>query len=380
MRLKNINLSLFILTGLMFLSFAFFVVAQENKTTTNNVFLDSDQDGLTDAEEKTYGTDPYKLDTDVDGYSDGAEVKSGYNPLKPAPGDKIVASQDQKPSGSVLGQTDISNNTAANSENITQKISQKIVEISNSANPDDQSVSMDEIKSLVGDAINSSSQTDDLPQIKDSDIKTKEQNYKGSESKIKSKKKEDFINYITAVFYIISSNSPHPITSNTDITGVISQVSQEITSAMISRDTSSLNNLNQSGQKILEQLKEVEVPQELVDTHKKALAYAMYSQKLKEYVTPNPEDPLKDIANFSKITAFISNLTQFSTDIQVKFTEYDISYDDTIKNKIKSYGIEPPNVDEAALIKAAADLANTATSTTDTTTDTSTSSLDLLDQ
>ena len=43
--------------------------------------LDSDNDGLTDAEEKIYGTDPHNPDTDGDGYLDGAEVKAGYNPL-----------------------------------------------------------------------------------------------------------------------------------------------------------------------------------------------------------------------------------------------------------------------------------------------------------
>lgn len=45
--------------------------------------LDSDADGLTDAEEERYGTDPMNPDTDGDGYSDGDEVASGYNPNGP---------------------------------------------------------------------------------------------------------------------------------------------------------------------------------------------------------------------------------------------------------------------------------------------------------
>jgi len=44
---------------------------------------DSDGDGLTDAEEIFYGTDPYKSDTDGDGYSDYYEIHSGTNPLDP---------------------------------------------------------------------------------------------------------------------------------------------------------------------------------------------------------------------------------------------------------------------------------------------------------
>lgn len=42
--------------------------------------VDSDNDGLTDAEEELYGTDPTNPDTDNDGYSDGEEVLAGYNP------------------------------------------------------------------------------------------------------------------------------------------------------------------------------------------------------------------------------------------------------------------------------------------------------------
>ncbi|MFA4833261.1 MAG: hypothetical protein WC619_00255 [Patescibacteria group bacterium] len=68
--------------------------------------IDSDQDGLTDEEEVTLGTDinntdtdsdglfdreevrvyktnPLVADTDGDGYSDGDEVKNGYNPAGP---------------------------------------------------------------------------------------------------------------------------------------------------------------------------------------------------------------------------------------------------------------------------------------------------------
>ncbi len=42
--------------------------------------LDSDSDGLTDAEETLYGTGPLNSDTDGDGYSDALEVTNLYNP------------------------------------------------------------------------------------------------------------------------------------------------------------------------------------------------------------------------------------------------------------------------------------------------------------
>lgn len=54
---------------------------EEKAVGTNINAIDTDNDGLSDYEEvKIYHTNPLKSDTDGDGYSDGAEVKSGYNP------------------------------------------------------------------------------------------------------------------------------------------------------------------------------------------------------------------------------------------------------------------------------------------------------------
>ena len=43
--------------------------------------FDCDNDGLTNQEEETAGTDPYNPDTDGDGVIDGTEVTDGTNPL-----------------------------------------------------------------------------------------------------------------------------------------------------------------------------------------------------------------------------------------------------------------------------------------------------------
>lgn len=48
-----------------------------------NENIDTDYDGLSDAQEYTYQTNPFKSDTDGDGYKDGIEVKNGYDPLGP---------------------------------------------------------------------------------------------------------------------------------------------------------------------------------------------------------------------------------------------------------------------------------------------------------
>ncbi len=43
---------------------------------------DSDQDGLTDAQEFALGTNPLSADSDGDGRSDLVEVEEGSNPLE----------------------------------------------------------------------------------------------------------------------------------------------------------------------------------------------------------------------------------------------------------------------------------------------------------
>ncbi len=44
---------------------------------------DTDGDGLDDAQESLYRTDPRRADTDGDGHTDGDEVENGYDPLGP---------------------------------------------------------------------------------------------------------------------------------------------------------------------------------------------------------------------------------------------------------------------------------------------------------
>ncbi len=58
--------------------------AQEAKLGTDPNNPDTDGDGLTDGQEvNVYHTNPLNPDTDGDGYSDGVEVKNGYNPNGP---------------------------------------------------------------------------------------------------------------------------------------------------------------------------------------------------------------------------------------------------------------------------------------------------------
>lgn len=64
-------------------------LAREGQPTVVNPQEDTDNDGLTNVQEQTWGTDPQNSDTDGDGYRDGAEVQANHNPTIAGPNDKL---------------------------------------------------------------------------------------------------------------------------------------------------------------------------------------------------------------------------------------------------------------------------------------------------
>lgn len=354
MEIRKINLSIFILSCLVIASLAFYAVAQENSTANENIFLDSDQDGLADSEEKAYQTDPKNRDTDGDSYSDGAEVRSGYDPLKPAPGDKlgsventispqVLGEQIKKSSGSQVSPVEIPDAASENSDedNLTQKMAERISAISTSENPEE--VSLEDIQTMVEDALSASNTQPELPEITEDQIKIKKENYKGlSAAEIKTKKKEEFLNYITAVYYIFSSNSPRPVTSMSSLSGLSSELLNQVLLSVSTRNPEILGELSSSGQKIFDNMLEVEVPEHLAEIHIKGLRFAQYAQNMKDNLKPNPDDPIADIAGLSQIRGLLDQLSAFSGDVTAKIAEYDISYDESVKEKLKENGLFAP--------------------------------------
>lgn len=320
-----------ILASLVILSFAFFSSAQQNSTTNDNVFLDSDQDGLSDTEEKTYGTDPFKSDTDSDSYSDGAEVKAGYNPLVPAPGDRVVPEAASMATGSAAVQPD---------SNVTSEVADKINRlVSEKSATESQEILMSDVQALVEDTIQAKTEDVTLPAINPDEIKVKTQNYANlSPEKQAAQKKEDFLNYATAASYIISSNSPQPVTSADDLTSLTSSISQQVSSALISRNPAALNDLSQTGEKTLDQLKYIEVPEEMVPLHTQGLVFAKYAMQLKDGIAPNPEDPLGEIVSFSKMQGLAESFLGFGLELQNKASQYGvpITETDSLESAIKT--------------------------------------------
>ncbi|MCX6761505.1 MAG: hypothetical protein NTY33_01480 [Candidatus Moranbacteria bacterium] len=371
MKLKNISLSFFVLALLIISSFAFYVGAQNNSNGTKSVFLDSDQDGLSDSEEKIYGTDPHNPDSDGDGYSDGAEVRSGYNPLKKAPGDKLAGFNGTRaatpdttnpvdPTSAVLGDS--------SKKNITEDIAQKVSDLNDKAAAENKQVTMDDVRALVDQSLTPETvSVDDMPQVSKSDFKIKKQNYGSlSAEKATAKRKEDCIDYLAAVTYIFTSNSPEPITKIPDATKMLSTFTNLITTAISTQSSSGLQELMTSQKKIVEQLKAVEVPEDLIDIHLKALRFALYSGSIGNLFQSDPSDPLGAIANLSKIEGFMTAFSDFATEAGSKISEYGLTYDETMQNKLKSFGIDAPKSSDE--LNSLLNTSLGTTSTTDTTT------------
>lgn len=337
MKLKNINRSILVLASLIFLSFAVFVLAQNISEGTENVFADYDQDGLTNGEEKAFGTDPQNPDTDGDGYGDGAEVRSGYNPTIPAPGDKIISSE-------VAGEYDEKNEGSKIQEsNLTKQVAEEISQVISESDPEQQQLSMENIQEKIDSIVSQQDYQSDIPLITIDDIKIQEQNYgKYSKEEAQEKRKDDFVDYLIAIYYILSSNSPQPITSASDLGNVVNNFSQTVISAVSLGNTSSLDELAKSGEKILEQMKEMEVPEDLVEIHLQALNFAQYASLMENDLNAKKDDPLGDIARLSKIQSFMGAISNFSLQVEAKFLEYDINYDESIKEKLKEAGLLAP--------------------------------------
>lgn len=315
MKIKYIQIPLFVLGSLIILSFAFFSVAQEQSTNQKNIFLDSDQDGLSDEEEKIYGTDPQKADTDGDGYADGAEIKAGYDPTRPAPGDKIIP--ETAPNSPT---TDA---TTTSSENLTEDLLQKISALTDASDTAPLTeVSIAQVQEMIDTSLAENKLTDETaPIITEKDVRIKKQNFNGlSDEARQVKQKENALKYFSAVSYIFFSNYPRPVTSADNLNTVFNSIMQDFSSAFASRNPSDLNDLCDSLQKIISQLKEIEVPETLVNTHLEILQLISDALLMRDSISENMADPLLDVVNLSKMSRlsadFISLITTIESELE----------------------------------------------------------------
>lgn len=310
---KNTKYAFFLFFGLLIFSAGFFVFASDT-TSTKNIFQDSDQDGLSNDEEKLYGTDPFNKDSDQDGYSDGIEVESGYDPRKPAPGDKII--KENKIS---------SVTTTSVTENLTQRVSGEIAGILKNTNENGQTISLEEINASVEKVLSGDTGEITLPDVNIKDIKIRKLPKNLKEKNRAQAEQKDATEYLTVLAYLTANNAPQTFQTQDDLGSMLTNLSNDSLAALSSGNMGAINQLSARGEKMLEELKDVEVPEKMLDVHVKALKMAQYAMQLKDELKPAESDPIGQIAVLSKAQGFLGAMLSFGQEIQQKLTDLNIS-------------------------------------------------------
>lgn len=342
---------IFAMVIVSFVVFAMTFFAMAENQNDGNLFLDSDQDGLTDQEEKMIGTDPAKADTDGDGYSDGKEVESGYNPLKPAPGDKIVASQtantsteptfapadvgtaaDGQPADLLSADaiTDLSSDP--NNPNLTNELIGQLMQLTtekaavNSGFAENPIYSAEDYSQIAQKALETTSIAKDLPDIPDSELKILPavDSKKLEPEEIKSRQKAEIEKYLAQIAFVFASHSPFSVQNTSDLESNIASESTNIISALATGNKSAVDSYAQKAQAGIDQLKKIEVPFVLKDIHKSMLQLATFTLGLKDDIAISSTDPMKSLAAASSLQAIAGKATQLQEDFSKILSEYGI--------------------------------------------------------
>lgn len=283
----------------IFIFFSCFVAGQIQTSINKNIFGDSDQDGLSDEEEKSYGTNPNNPDSDGDSYSDGVEIKSGYDPLKAAPGDRILDSNTTE------------NLSAFDEASLTESFSTTVSQFFSSKENSQEAISADEINDLVSsnlsDKIGPAITFENLPKIDRDTLNIKSQNYKNlSEQERLEQIKKDNDKYVRDILYLLFSNLPKTITSTADFDSFKNTFSDKLGElSSDSPDYDYFRTLASSLDIACKQAESIEVPESLVDLHIKLLQLVNGYLALRDPSLPKIEDSITRIIVISRARMLI---------------------------------------------------------------------------
>jgi hypothetical protein len=328
-KVNDLKLTVLIIASLFILGQAFFTLAEEKNNPTA-VFLDSDQDGLSDEEEKLYGTNPSNADSDGDGYKDGKEVQAGYNPLKPSPGDKLETVRENV-------SVNKNNLESSGDTTLTKKLVAKVNDQLKTNDLED--VTMSDVESLANDFLKENTPVSEFSKITLADIKIKKQNYsKLSAKEAQEKKTEDFTDYTVSLFYTLSLQAEKPILSSQDFDTSFAALFEEISSAITSADLNYLNELDVKTQKFLKEMKNIEVPEEFQELHLKAINSLAYGISLKNQVKTTDNDSIATLIGLTQIQGFLEDFSNFLTEVSEKTSQYPLD-NILVKNRLNALGI-----------------------------------------
>lgn len=315
---NNLRWSFFLFAFLFLFSSALYVVADEASSTDVVTFDDSDADGLSDDEEKIYGTDPEVADTDGDGYSDGVEIEGGFDPLKPAPGDRVTPEETSDESTE-------SEATGTSAVNLTERASEELASIV-SEKQEGEEVTSEDLNTVLANVMAAGQEDVVLPEVDTTTLKIKEVSSKLSEEEKEEQNKQDVIEYLTLTSYILISNAPVQIRDTQSLKGFTMDAGKQMIVGLLSGNYSYLDTIEERGQKALDEVRGVEVPESMVDTHVKTMKMLTFASNLKQSIkaTVSPEDPLGQMYMFSKVQGFLMTLDGFMQETQGKLTSIGI--------------------------------------------------------
>ncbi|HBI33633.1 MAG TPA: hypothetical protein DEA43_03750 [Candidatus Moranbacteria bacterium] len=321
-KVKHIKQFLLFSACLFFAGFNYltYVKADTDSTTTVcDKTTDSDCDGLTNAEETLYKTDPNNIDTDGDSYSDGVEVESGYDPTIAAPADRLATVT----TAAETQDTTTQNTTGTSDSALTDDLAEDLKTFVESKG--DEPITNSEINDFVtenlsavqGEPITLAT----LPVVDISKIKTIDQTYATLSAEEKKKKiKADAEKYITQVGYLVISSSPKPILSQEDFTATMDEFMAKFNSfAESNTDQAYFLDIANRTELLLPQLLNMEVPQTFVNQHVKIIRIAMGFLSLREMLPTVDTDPVLKMAMIKKIQELTPLLADF---FQTDFLNY----------------------------------------------------------
>ncbi|EKE18586.1 MAG: hypothetical protein ACD_9C00289G0002 [uncultured bacterium] len=311
-KVKHIKQFILISACIFFAGFNYLTYVKADNA--NLAALDTDKDGLTDEEEKLYGTVISNSDSDGDGYSDGVEVKSGYDPTKPAPGDRIVSGTTSQLQA---------NNATTIESSATEEFSTEFKSFLDSKG--DEPITTDDIKGFVETEISSKMGDqitfETLPEIDTAQIKVLKQDYAHlSEANKKAALRKDFNKYLEQVLYLLISNSPNTISSKSDLATQNEEFFRHMSD--LSSPNADLTYFKDLGNRVeitIPQMNNIEVPETMIDLHVKFLRLAKGLLTLRDVPNNNNNDPLGRMLVLAKAKDFIALYSDFFT---IAFQDY----------------------------------------------------------
>jgi hypothetical protein len=124
--------------------------------------------------------------------------------------------------------------------------------------------------------------------------------------------------------YLVANNSPIALKENGDLDLAASSMVGDIMSAFSTGNFSNLLKNKAKAEAFLNNIKEVEVPENMVSTHVKALQLALFSVGLAEAFGKIDNDPMGQISLLSQVQGLLGFATGLASDIQAEFKKLGI--------------------------------------------------------